>query len=437
MGPSATLTETLAAWRLDRSSAALANRVDDAGARVPMPPLPSKLQRWWTDRARTYDPETASILLATLHVQAHGGNVSWRTVMLRDTPVARALRANGFEGAAGRDQWLNLLDRIGLLLRWPDDPRVAMALAGWIRVEPFQRRYRMHPGPDRFLKPVVDAIVRRIIEIGDVRALVRVAPLRTHFSGEVRAALERAMADVSSPRTTDDTLEDAWHAVIDEPFDLSTRLVLADAYLERGDPRGELIALQCAPFVAIDAAQAAGRPFDRDAAFGVGAERIAKLVEEHWYRWFGELSLVVTERSVLRAGLLARIWIGQPASPAWAWPFTANHRELCALEEVVPLPDLEPEPYIGFLRALPRQPRWVHLRDRSLAVLRGQQVPFVGVRYTVGPRDPLEITHELVAIAPKLERLRLSFAYPQHMDAIHEVVAVFPQIKIEMVKDGW
>jgi hypothetical protein len=34
----------------------LANRVDEAGAEVSMPRLPPKLQRWWTDHARTYDP---------------------------------------------------------------------------------------------------------------------------------------------------------------------------------------------------------------------------------------------------------------------------------------------------------------------------------------------------------------------------------------------
>lgn len=33
------------------------------------------------------------MLLATLHVQARGGNVSWRTLLLRDTPLAHEVEA--------------------------------------------------------------------------------------------------------------------------------------------------------------------------------------------------------------------------------------------------------------------------------------------------------------------------------------------------------
>lgn len=437
LGPSATLPETLAAWRGDRSSAALANRIDELGARVPLPPLPAKLQRWWTDAARTYDPIGASVLLATLHVQARAGNVSWRTILQRDTPLARVLGASGF-AATERGEWTNLLDRIGLLLTWPDDPRVAMALARAVRHAPFQSRYRMHRGPERPLLPVVEAMVRRVIEIGDARAIARVAGFQPGIGEAASAAIRQAHAQVPSPRAIDATPVGAWSAVLDDPFDLSARLVLADAYLERGDPRGELIALQCAPFVALEAAAAAGRTVDRHGLFGVASERIAALVDQHWFRWFGELALVIGARSSLRGGLLARIHVGREVAPAWAWAHAAQHHELCAVEEILPAKRLVEEDidtYAGFLRMLPRQPRWVHLDERALAALRGERLPFIGVRFTMGPRDPLVVAADLLAIAPQLQRLALHYHYSQHMDALHEVAATYPQLTVELRHD--
>jgi uncharacterized protein (TIGR02996 family) len=439
MGPTATLPETLAAWRLERSST-LANRVDEVAARTVAPQVPPrKLQRWWTDQAAAYDPVTATALLASLEVDAQSANVSWRIILMRDTPISRVLRATGFEGEPQKSEWMNLLDRIGLMLTWPDDPRVAMALAGWLWRLPFLDRRFRHARRDPFFDPIVDVIARRIIEIGDVRALTRIVGVCKFVGEATRAALDDALANVPSPRTVDATLAEAWRAVVDDPHNLSNRLVLADAYSDCGDPRGELIALQCAPLIAIAKAQAECRMIDRGGVFGVGSQRIQAILEAHWHRWFGELSLIFSS-STLHGGLLHMISVGHDRAPAWAWPHAAQHRELCAVERIAPAPRLvekEPDTYAGFLCTLRRQPRWVGLEERTLAVLRGEQIPFTGVRLAVGSGGALATTRDLVAIAPKLERLELSFGHAQHMDAIHEVVAQFPYIKIEMVKDGW
>ena len=137
------LQAALDAWRADRSSVYLANCVDDAAAGVSRLEVPRRVHRWWTDQARTYDPVIATTLLETFDRHAQNDDVSWRIIFLRETPLVPVLRDQGISDASPRGQWMNLVDRIGMVLAWPDDPRVAVALARALWRPPFYDPFPM------------------------------------------------------------------------------------------------------------------------------------------------------------------------------------------------------------------------------------------------------------------------------------------------------
>lgn len=83
-----------------------------------------------------------------------------------------------------------------------------------------------------------------------------------------------------------------WQAVYDAPDDDAPRAVLADVLQERGDPRGELIALQL-------------QEHRGDASAEVSA-RAARLVEQWGEQWLGALC-AITEYAALERGCLHQI----------------------------------------------------------------------------------------------------------------------------------
>jgi uncharacterized protein (TIGR02996 family) len=85
-------------------------------------------------------------------------------------------------------------------------------------------------------------------------------------------------------------LEAILQAVHDAPDDDGPRLVYADALLERGDPRGELIALQLAPAQGNDREQ---------------RKREKELLDAHGKQWLGELAPVVMAGYRFERGFLA------------------------------------------------------------------------------------------------------------------------------------
>ena len=371
------LVEALAAWRADRSSVVLAAAVDDAAGRAERPAPPrKKIHRWWIAQARAYDPVMVAALLEHL---------PW--------------------DARGRD-WQNLFDRIELMLAWPDDPRVARSLAELLFKAPFTYRGGMkapwrHPEDGR----VRSAIARRVAEIGDLRAIARVASEWQRLEEPSRAQLADAVMRAPLPRTvaaSDPRLDEVWTSVVDDPTSLDRRLVLADALSERGDPRGELIALQCAPLVAIEKARARGEPFDPSAMFGVHADKLTELIRTHWDRWLGEVGLGVDRSSRFWGGLLGDVNLA-PVAPPWLWDRIAGDRELCAIHRLRP-GRLSPVVYARFVSRLVRPPQWTEISDEVIAELGHlRPVRLTGVRFNGVPAPAL--LRELLAIAPGIERV--------------------------------
>lgn len=371
------LVEALAAWRADRSSVARATAVDDAAARSerPVPPR-KKPHRWWIAQAREYDPVTVTALLEHLR---------W--------------------DARGRD-WQNLFDRIEHMLAWPDDPRVARSLAELLFDEPFtyrggvKHRWR-HPEDAR----VRAAIARRVAEIGDLRAIVRVASAWQLLEQSSRAPLADAAMRAPLPRAVaapDPRLDELWAFVVEEPQSLDRRLVLADALSERGDPRGELIALQCAPLVEIEKARARGEPFDPSGMFGAHADAVAALIRAHWDRWLGEVALGVDRSSRFWGGLLGDVNLA-PIAPPWLWDRIAGHRELCTIHRLR-RSGLPASIYARFVSRLVRPPQWMEIDEEVVAELAAlRPVRLIGVRFDGVPRPPT--LRDLLAFAPGIERL--------------------------------
>ncbi|MFP2924493.1 TIGR02996 domain-containing protein [Pyxidicoccus sp. 3LG] len=177
---------------------------------------------------------------------------------------------------AGADTLAGRLKDFG---RWRGDPRFTSALLELAHL------------PVAHEPPVTRALCHLIVAQRDprivepLRALHASLPQGTPYSQQVDLAI-RQLAPSTVPRLKPDTTalldalekdlseSESWSTaprsellarVYADPEDVSARLVLADFLLERGDPMGELITLQCMP--------------------GADEERLQQLLEAHRWRW--------------------------------------------------------------------------------------------------------------------------------------------------------
>jgi uncharacterized protein (TIGR02996 family) len=139
------------------------------------------------------------------------------------------------------------------LATWPDDPRLAMALARYLASG--------HCTSPR----AVSAVVAQLSALDDLRTVPLVAHARTgryrvriegpppalaELATADEAALhaieERYRAEVAAVAKVTDRGAALQAAVLAEPDDRGPKAVLGDWLLERGDPRGELVAIQLA-----------------------------------------------------------------------------------------------------------------------------------------------------------------------------------------------
>lgn len=221
--------------------------------------------------------------------------VAWHAVAAARDPadVHRLL------GAPWPGPWKTALERVEALARFPDDPRVALAL-----VDTASRYPSIGSSP---LHQALAALVGRICDPRCADGLDRLAMAREEdetvyaqaaagcrsvVPGAVPAALA---ADIAATERDQPDLAALWDAVYADPDDAAARLVLADALQSAGDPRGELIALQ--------EAEANGT------APSAVRKRIRALLDAHIDAWTGPIPGVRRASRVFRRGLLTQLEI--------------------------------------------------------------------------------------------------------------------------------
>jgi uncharacterized protein (TIGR02996 family) len=267
----ATLGGLLSVWRQSRSPA-LAGLIDMVGTRLRKSPPDDETS--WHALAKSGDPAVLGRLLAA--------------------PWPRRLR--------------DALRRVEALRRFLPDPRLARAYVTLL--ERFPGDYTGETAVSFWLAVIGDArsvhdprfegrlsAAARSVHLGEWRCRgvdpearrgVTSIPRSLTPSDEVRIERLEAAVRADSAALTEANLLAAIHA---DPEDDGPRLVYADWLLERGDPRGELIVLQCTP----------------RGERGQGAElRERGLLQLYALDWLGPLGAVVRpDEATFKRGFLA------------------------------------------------------------------------------------------------------------------------------------
>lgn len=205
-------------------------------------------------------------------------------------------------------EWLPAVNKLA------DDPRLATWLAHVLETVPWTARGAL---------AVYEAIGRRLVTLADSRAIEIIHrgaknAAKHYDASDLRELLEWVVEEIDvaaheatrplAPADRDawaelekavggraprqrtgargsDPLEELLAAVYARPGDESARRVYADALLETGDPRGELILLQCE--------RAAGRSTRET------VRREKQLLDKHFDAWLGPLAGVVRREGVV------------------------------------------------------------------------------------------------------------------------------------------
>jgi uncharacterized protein (TIGR02996 family) len=191
--------------------------------------------------------------------------------------------------------WKTALKRIEALAKRDPDPRIARALLRIVTTYPSLGSEPLHKALARLVAaspslaalPAIDAIEntrRRTTAQIYKRA-------RDAIALEGRAAADPALlAEAAVPTSKSVDLDGLRTEAMKHPGDLGLRLVLADALQQAGDPRGELIALQCA--IADGTADAKARA------------RASALLAAHIDTWTGPLPGVTRASREFERGFL-------------------------------------------------------------------------------------------------------------------------------------
>lgn len=204
-------------------------------------------------------------------------------------------------------------------------------------------------------------------------------------------------------------------AITRAPDDDAPRLIYADWLQQRGDPRGEWIAVQCA------LARAPGAP-------GLLA-RQTKLARQHEERWLAELGLLPGEGMFSR-GFVERVELPGVRAGALERLLASPVRDI-VVRVGFHGNDAEIEQLTGALaRALPPAFRSLHIdRHAHWAFLHQDRLELAGDTLRVeidtpgGPRPVLAVLAALLARAPAVSTLELGF-WARGRIEIDDVIAV-------------
>ena len=281
----AALPALLAAWREVRSTR-IAELVDRVARKVVRPPIATRRSdsaTRWHELAVAKDPLDVDRLLAA----------QWPGTWSGDHKCMKRLFA------------------------FPDDPRIAMAIAGRLVAARYRNAHRYYDPLYRKLEQLGDLRVVPLLEgrlaqlpAGEHAEAALVAKLHAlevpAFEADEAAELglleARFAAELASERAKAKGEAEFLAAIHADPDDTALRQVFADWLLERGDRRGELIALQLA---------------------GTHPRREAPLLKRSGAAWAGPLDKAlepdgrIWERGFVAGGVLRR---GVPdlTSPAWS-----------------------------------------------------------------------------------------------------------------------
>ncbi len=346
-------------------------------------------------------------LLASAHAGAkfEGSSQAWAKAAKASTLLGRS----SLLAALREGKIADVRARVSAASKWGPDPRVGDALVAILREVPFTS-----DGSFPFWDTVWDAVtaqkdprfgplsvelpekwnVRETLKLRLTRALASVAkklPAAVVLTAEERmqaGALEAVLvasqpAAPKGARTEAALLADVYA----HPDEDGPRLVYADFLEEKGDPRAELIQLQCAePSAAHD-------------------KRVRALLEQHGKRWLGSLAPVIGAKFEFRRGFLAKAVVKLKNAveaerfghdPAWA-----------TVEEidwsVFTLPPRGQEDAVRFVGPAMKSLRVA--RDASPKLLLAAKTPWKIEELQVGVED-LDQFRELL-VSPLLPALRL------------------------------
>jgi uncharacterized protein (TIGR02996 family) len=294
-----------------------------------------------------------------------------------------------------------------VLQRWPADPRIADGLFALLDSPPTGMRGRK-------AEPFWRAVLLAIENVGDPRTGDRRTALAGKIAGDASERSGLQWADSSevlraslaavktrpAPKVKALTAKDKalladlkpavrgdvgllYAKVYAEPHDDGARHILADALLESGDPRGELISLQLLP--KLDAAQ---------------RKRAKQLLDANARKWLGPL-----EPAVLKSGLVYRR--GFPAEAKLSTNQASVVKALIGRPEWGTFEELDVESW-------PKESRKEFVSQRLPALKR-----------VIGLQDAADLPDHSV----KWEELKFLRAAPKEM-ADFEKVKTLPQLKV-------
>jgi uncharacterized protein (TIGR02996 family) len=377
------LSALLAAWRAARDPelAALIERVSARGAGPPVAGPGSATANLRRRIAAATDADVGPILELALRQIRTFPRAYHFVVELAESrppdPRAAAALAAVIEQPPFVDRDGALYPDVVTALDRIDDPRFRdLLVTRWRALEPQRGRIRKY----RAALDVLEQVARKIED--------REAPTANRGLAAAIARIDEELARVT-PRQRKQARDAGalLEAIRANPADVSLRLVYADALQENGDPRGELIALQC------------GRG---DAP---PSKRERELLATYARAWLGEIEPIVMKQGVVfRRGFLACAREGVKK--------IAQH-ELLESPEWITLEELAVSVYGDEAVAFLADPRWKVLRrvynvygpDLSALAKRTEALPWTAF----GPRYVPDGTWPIVdRLFPALEELDLA-----------------------------
>jgi uncharacterized protein (TIGR02996 family) len=287
-----------AAWRACRAPelAALVERAAERFTTLELPPgkSPKRFMEAWIEQARRRQPYEGQKLLGALDALARTHVGSTVAVCLDEMvseaddpsltlPACELLGYPG--GSTSFGSWGKVLTRLFTIIEKSGDPRafeVLNALAKDAKENPAARGGSTSAS---LVERIPKALAKLAKRVSPEPPLLDEA-LRAR-AREALGLLDHELCEPANEQAAEPAAEDAlFAAVLADLDDHAARAVWADALQLRGDPRGELIALQLA-----------GTP--------AASKKAEKLVKAHWRTWVGPLApAIVPSTVVFDRGLL-------------------------------------------------------------------------------------------------------------------------------------